>query len=109
MRKSLQWLSGTEIFDMTSDEEKNLDAWVEDMQTHHYGNLDYPWVGRVLTPICQVCKNAEMFYGTWKEPVCKVYGKMPDEYLDCKSYKCPGFIHDKESIHNRFIKIDDEE
>ena len=66
------------------------------------GNLDYPLVGCILTPICKICKNYDL-YGTWISPTCKVLGAIPMPLKRCDSYSCPEFIHDENSIDNVFF------
>ena len=46
-------------------------------------NLEAPLLGKVLTPICKSCKNADYHYGTWDEPECLIYGRMPKKYFAC--------------------------
>lgn len=62
-------------------------------------NLEAPLLGKVLTPICKSCKNADYHYGTWDEPECLIYGEMPKKYFAADSYDCPHY--------NQIPNIDD--
>ena len=55
-------------------------------------NLEAPLLGRVLTPICKSCKNADYHYGTWDDPECAVYGEMPLKYRRADDYDCPNYV-----------------
>lgn len=54
-------------------------------------NLEAPLLGKVLTPICKSCENADYHYGTWEEPECTVYGDMPKKYRNADDYNCPKY------------------
>ena len=56
-----------------------------------HSHLEAPLIGRVLTPICKSCVNADYHYGTWDEPECSVFKTMPTEYRRAKKYDCPHY------------------
>lgn len=74
-------------------------AWLEDCKKCH-STQEMPILGAILTPLCKICTKADFHYGTWDDPECKAYGKMPDRVRYCKEYKCPEFEHDKNSNFN---------
>lgn len=49
-------------------------------------NIDAPILGEIFTPICCSCSN--LVRKVMQLPGCKVFGKIPDEYLDCVSDDC---------------------
>ena len=46
-------------------------------------------------------------YGTWDDPECSVYGKLPEKLAMAEEYECPDFIHDKKSNDNIFFTLDE--
>lgn len=84
--------------------EKFISEYIKAFEAHP-GNLEYPLMGRMLTPLCKICIHSDFFYGTPKEPICKVNFKDFEKILDCKLYECPMLAVDKES---RFLKMFDE-
>lgn len=67
------------------------------------GNLDFPLVGRILIPICSICKNFNPHYGTLDSPTCNVFGEIPGNLQGCSTYKCSSFLHDEKSSSNHFF------
>lgn len=68
------------------------------------GNLDFPIVAEILTPLCKICKNSDFKYGTLDDPICSVKGAIPKELLYCHTYECSDFIHNKKSLFNKVFK-----
>ncbi len=56
-----------------------------------HSHLDAPLLGEIRTPICKSCQNADYHYGTLDEPECKVYGKMPKDFMTAHRYDCPNY------------------
>lgn len=56
-----------------------------------HNHLDAPLLGEIRTPICKSCQNADYHYGTLDEPECKVYGKMPKDFMTAHRYDCPNY------------------
>ncbi|MEG0383072.1 MAG: hypothetical protein RR597_07515 [Christensenella sp.] len=54
-------------------------------------NIEAPFVGRILTPVCASCTHVDMKYGTRDEPVCDAYDTIPDDYMRCRSIDCPHY------------------
>ena len=86
-------------------DKKLVDKWCEEIKGK--GSLEQPVLGEILTPLCKVCKNADFHYGTWDAPECSVYGQMPKEIIDCKSYDCPHFEKDEKSNWCDFFTFDE--
>lgn len=83
---------------MTEEQEKK---YLEDLENS--GNLDFPLLCRILSPICSICKNFDAHYGTWETPTCNVLGEIPLILRKCRSYSCSEFLHDKDSKSNVFF------
>lgn len=71
-----------------------------------HSNLETPITGYVFTPVCQACIYSEYHYGTWKEPECHIYGRIPEEYESAKTQKCPHYKNDPNSNHIPFTEED---
>lgn len=56
-----------------------------------HSHLDAPLLGEIRTPICKSCQNADYHYGTLDEPECRVYGKMPKDFMTAHRYDCPNY------------------
>ena len=67
------------------------------------GNLDYPLVGCILTPLCKICKNYIQRCRANEHSLCRVLGDIPNDIIACKKYDCECFEHDKESRLNIFF------
>lgn len=66
------------------------------------GNLDYPLVGRINTPLCKICKNSKYEKYVWP-PNCSVFGIIPDDLARAHKYECDGFVHNPSSRSNIFF------
>lgn len=67
------------------------------------GNLDFPLVGRILSPLCSICKNFNANCDTLEAPTCDALGEIPLIIKKCRSYDCHKFLHDKNSDSNQFF------
>lgn len=83
---------------MTEEQKKK---YIEDCEKS--GNLDFPIVGQILSPICSICKNFNAHYDTLETPTCDVFGQIPLNLRKCESYDCSSFSHDKSSSSNLFF------
>ena len=81
--------------------EEQIKKYIEDCK--NCGNLDFPLVGRILSPICSICKNFNAHYETLETPTCDVLGAIPLILRKCRSYSCSEFLHDKNSTSNQFF------
>lgn len=86
-----------------NEDEKQIANDLFDKAKSH---LEAPLIGCVFTPICKSCKNSDYHYGTWIEPECKVYKKIPDEYRLAKTKSCPHYAHDPDSKHIPYTEED---
>ena len=86
-------------------DKKLVDKWCEEIKGK--GSLEQPVLGGIRCSICAICKNADFHYGTWDDPECSVYGKLPEKLARAKEYECPDFIHDKKSNDNIFFTLDE--
>ncbi len=70
-------------------EEERIKEYVRLCDEAH-SNLEAPLVGGSITaPICKSCKNSD--YSDGWNPKCKVYGKIPKEYLWADKFDCPKY------------------
>ena len=85
---------------MSSDKMDELTKkWVEEIQNCK-SSLEVPLLGKIVTPLCKICKNAEFYYGTWKKSECKVNAECFHDCLRNNLYECPKFDWDENSIFN---------
>ena len=82
--------------------EEKASQYIEDCKKS--GNLDYPLAGCIETPLCKICKNYVPRDKNWNPPQClAINDTIPDDYRDCYSYSCKNFVHNEESIFNRYF------